>query len=75
MTFYLSGSTLGLPKNPRKDVFDLLAHVLGFSTDVHVTLAVENSVRNVFPVIPDQILNINLASVRLVVLTRECTVH
>jgi hypothetical protein len=72
---YSGRSTLRLTKNPCEGIFDLLGHVLGLTADVDVALAIENGVRNVFPIVPDEVLDVDLAAVGLILLTGEGVVH
>ena len=58
-------------ENLRKHLLDLLAHVLRLTADVHISLAVEDRIRDVLPVFPDEVLHVDLASVGLVVLAGE----
>ena len=56
---------LRLAQYPRKDVLHSLAHALRVTADVHVPLRVPDHLLDLLPVLPEQILHVDLAPIRL----------
>ncbi len=71
----LRRAALRLAEDLRQHLLDLLAHALRLAADIHVALPGEYRVRNVLAVFPQQVLHVDLAPVRLVVLARERAVQ